>query len=143
MANHSQYGLEECLLTIRIPDDSPLVGRTLAESRLAADCGLAVLRILRGEQEVEVPNSDLTLQAGDLLVVGGRPLDIEVLKGLQGLQVERQVSVDLAALESGPMQIVEVMLSPYFGLAGRALRDLRFREKYGVSVLAIWRDQRA
>ncbi len=139
----ADYHLDERLLSIRIPDDSSLVGRTLAESRLGAAYGLAVLRILRGDQDVDIPKPDLPLQAGDLLVVGGRPLDIEVLKGLQGLQVERQVKAALAEMESGPVQIVEVMLSPYSGLAGRTLRDLRLREKYGISVLAIWRGQRA
>lgn len=139
----ADYHLDERLLSIRIPDDSSLIGRTLAESRLGAAYGLAVLRILRDDQNQDIPGSDLPLQAGDLLVVGGRPLDIEVLKGLQGLQVERQVKADLAALESGPVQIVEVMLSPYSGLAGKTLRDLRFRGKYGVSVLAVWRGQRA
>jgi di/tricarboxylate transporter len=79
----------------------------------------------------------------DLLVVGGRPLDIEVIKGLQTLKIERQASVDLQSLTSGPTQIVEVMLSPHSGLAGKSLRDLNFREKYGVSVLAIFRADRA
>jgi di/tricarboxylate transporter len=35
------------------------------------------------------------------------------------------------------------MLSPYTTLAGQTLKEMRFREKYGVSVLAIWRGDRA
>ncbi|MBN1889269.1 MAG: SLC13 family permease [Thermoflexales bacterium] len=137
------YHLEERLLSIRIPVDSPLIGHTLTESRLGAAYGLAALMIFRGKQDVFIPQSDLLLQADDLLVVGGRPLDIDVLKGLQGLHVDRQTQADLTALESGPVQIVEVMLSPQSDLAGKTLRGLRFREKYGVSVLAIWRGVRS
>lgn len=143
MKDAAGYHLEERLLSIRIPVGSALIGRTLAETRLGAAYGLAVLRILRGQQELFMPKPDLPLQAGDLLVVGGRPLDIEVLKGLQGLKVERQAKADLAALENGPTQIVEVMLPPHSGLAGKTLRNLNFREKYGISVLAVWRGERS
>ncbi|HRQ22128.1 MAG TPA: SLC13 family permease, partial [Anaerolineales bacterium] len=74
--------------------------------------------------------------------IGGRPQDIEVLKGLDGLQVDRRVDVSLEKLEEGAAQIVEVILSPYTQLAGKTLGELQFREKYGVSVLAIWRGDR-
>lgn len=143
MKDAANYRLDERLLSIRVPAGSALIGRTLAETRLGAAYGLAVLRVLRGKQELYMPSPELPLQAGDLLVVGGRPLDIEVLKGLQSLEVERQAKAELAALENGPIQIVEVMLSPHSGLAGKTLRDLNFREKYGISVLAVWRGERS
>jgi di/tricarboxylate transporter len=38
---------------------------------------------------------------------------------------------------------MEVVLSPHTTLVGRTLRDLHFREKYGLHVLAIWRQGRA
>jgi K+/H+ antiporter YhaU regulatory subunit KhtT len=76
-----------------------------------------------------MPQPQLTLQAGDLLVIGGRPQDIEVLKGLDTLQVDRRVDVNLEKLEEGSVQIVEVMLSPYTELAGKTLGELQFREK--------------
>jgi di/tricarboxylate transporter len=137
------YQLDERLLAIHIPDNSSLIGRTLAESRLGAAFGLAVLRIAHQGENWRMPKADTPLQAGDLLIVGGRPLDIEVLKGLQTLKIERGTSVDLQSLTSGPVQIVEVMLSPHSSLAGKSLRELHFREKYGVSVLAIYRGERA
>ncbi|MFO7585815.1 MAG: SLC13 family permease, partial [Anaerolineales bacterium] len=137
------YQLDDRLLSIRIPENSSLIGQTLAESRLGAAYGLAVLWIARSDQDWHLPNPSMRLQAGDSLVVGGRPLDIEVIKGLQMLQVDRHVEVDLQDLTSGPVQVVEVMLSPQTTLAGKSLREIRFREKFGVSVLAIWRGDRA
>jgi di/tricarboxylate transporter len=38
---------------------------------------------------------------------------------------------------------VEAVLSPHFKFFGKTLRELHFREKYGLSVLAIWRNGRA
>jgi di/tricarboxylate transporter len=137
------YRLEERLLFIRIPQDSALAGRSLEESRLGSAYGLAVLSIDRGEGVWQMPQPQLTLQAGDLLVIGGRPQDIEVLRGLESLQVDKHVNVEMEKLEDSSLQMVEVMLSPYTTLAGKTLTELQFREKFGVSVLAIWRGDRA
>ena len=137
------YRLDERLLSISIPEHSSLVGRTLTENRLGAAYGLTVLRIERKNGDWHLPNPSTQLQAGDVLIIGGRPLDIDVLKGLQTLQIERHVEDTLQKLTSGPVQIVEVMLSPQTTLAGKNLRELHFREKYGISVLAIWRGQRS
>lgn len=137
------FRLEDQLLFIRIPEGSALAGRSLAESRLGAAYDLAALSVARGDGEWQMPEPEFILEAGDLLIVKGRPLDIEVLKGLGALQVDRHVDVNLEQLANGSSQIVEVMLSPHTTLAGKTLAELHFREKYGVSVLAIWRGDRA
>ncbi len=139
----SKYLLDERLLSISIPENSTLEGQTLEESRLGAAYGLSVLRILRNGDDWHLPHAELRLQAGDRLIVEGRPTDIDVLRGLQSLKVERKADIDMENLGVGPIQISEVMLSPYSSLAGKNLRESRFREKYGVSVLAIWRGDRA
>lgn len=143
MNEAQDYHLEERLLTIRIPEGSSLAGRTLEESRLGAAYGLSALSIRQGNGDWQIPEPASILQEHDLLVVGGRPQDIEVLKGLSALQIDRQVDVSLDKLQIGPMQIVEVMLPPYTSLNGKTLTELRFREKYGISVLAIWHGDRA
>lgn len=139
----SDYLLDERLLSLQIPDESALVGLSLTESRLGAAYGITVLRILRNGDDWHLPKPDLVLEAGDVLIVEGRPLDIEALRGLQSLEVERHVEIDLQELTSGPVQMVEVMLSPYSTLAGKNLVESHFREKYHVTVLAIWRGSRA
>ena len=146
----TDYMLDEVLLSLKIPAESALVGKTLVESRLGAAYGITVLRIMHnGEtwdpsgKDWHLPSPDMRIEAGDVLIVEGYPLDIEALKGLQSLEVERKAEVDLEELTSGPVQMVEVMLSPYSSLAGKNLRDSHFREKYHVSVLAIWRGERA
>lgn len=137
------YGMEERLLCVRIPEGSALAGRTIEKARLATTYGITALTILREGQERFMPEPSTTLQEQDLLLVGGRPTDIEVLRGLEKLMVDQNVQVDLKQLEDGPLSVVEVMLSPYTTLAGKTLRDLRMRERFGVSVLAIWRGARS
>jgi di/tricarboxylate transporter len=53
---------------------------------------------------------------------------------------KRPSDKELAALETDDVGLVEAMLSPHTTLAGKTLRELHFREKYGLTVLAIWRE---
>jgi len=138
-----EYSLDERLLYLRIPEKSPLDGSTLEDMRLAPAYGISVLNIIRGDQEFLMPEPDTHLKENDLLIVEGRPVDIDILRGHQTLKIERNPEVDLKDLETDSLSVVEVMLSPHTTLTGKTLRQLNFREKFGVSVLAIWRGDRA
>jgi di/tricarboxylate transporter len=130
------------MLCISLPQNSSLTGGSLSESRLGEAYGLSVLGIER-DGRCFLPDPSIELHDGDILIASGRPLDIDVVQGLQNMQVERQVQQNLKGLTDGPVQIVEVMLSPRGSLAGKTLRSLNFRHRYGVSVLAIWRGERS
>ena len=133
------YNLHEHLMLMQIPSGSVLVGQSLRASRLGAVLGSRVLGILRSGQPIIMPEPDETLQAEDRLVVEGRRSDLEVLKGLEELQVDRRIDADFYDLLSGELGVMEVILSPHSSLSGLTLRQLNFREKYGLNILAIWR----
>lgn len=139
----NEYHLDEFLLFVSIPKGSALAGVTLEEARLGAAYGITVINIIRAGDEWRLPNPTMKIEEGDKLVVSGHPVDIEVVRGLQSIKIQPNIHVDLDSLEEGPLSIVEVMLSPYTRLAGKTLRELHFREKYGISVLAIWRGDRS
>ncbi|MBK9164440.1 MAG: SLC13 family permease [Acidobacteria bacterium] len=139
----AKYDLDDLLLIISIPEGSTLAGRTLKESRLGTAFGLAAYAVKHSGGTWEMTGPEDTLETNDLLLVGGRPRTIEVLKGLDKLEIVRNVNVKRYKLEIGSLKMVEVILSPYTSLAGKTLADLKFRDKYGVSVLAIWRGERA
>lgn len=137
------YQLEERLLLIGIPEESSLVGKSLADSKLADVFRLSVLSIVRDGKTQLMPNPEKILKAGDKLMVEGRLQDVQVLRALQNLQVEASDAPVLSELESEEVGLVEVVISPHSNLDGKNLRELNFREKFGLSVLAIWRGGRA
>jgi di/tricarboxylate transporter len=137
------YRLHERLIALRVPQDSILAGRTLTESRLGDAFGLTVLGIVRDGATRLIPASQEQLQAGDTLLVKGQSEALLTLRGLQDLEIEQQAPPGLAELESEQVGLAEVVLSPHTTLAGKTLRELHFREKYGLSVLAIWHEGRA
>ncbi|MFO7555272.1 MAG: SLC13 family permease [Desulfobacterales bacterium] len=127
------------LLAVRVPPGSVLTDRDLVESRLGNVFGLTVVGIVRGEEVLCMPSPHETIQAGDLLVLQGSPRDLEVLEGLQELEIAEQTSNLTAELESQQIGVTEVLLSPRCTLVGQTLANLLFRDHYGISVLAIWR----
>jgi len=140
--NASVYQLRERLLAIRIPADSILVGKNLSQSRFRMAYGFTVLEIMRDGERLPAPAPTEILKAGDILLVQGSPETFATLQGLRALQLEQTKPEALAKLESERSGLFETALAPRSKLAGKTPRELHFRQKYGVAILAIWREGR-
>lgn len=137
------YRLQERLTALCIPQESMLVGRTLADSRLGDAFGLTVLCITRNGITKLMPGPEEPLKVNDTILVKGKPEALLALRGLQDLEIDDYIPPDVGELESDRVGMMEVVLSPHTTLAGQTLRQIHFREKYGLSVIAIWREGRA
>ena len=87
-----------------------------------------------------MPDPDTELEGGDVLLLRGRFEDLKILEALQELTVGDNRPLDLSRLESDTVGLAEASLSPRTTFAGRTIKELDFRENYGVSILAIWRN---
>jgi len=137
------YKLSERLLTASIPDDSALIGKTIIGCRLGDAFGLSILGIEREGEIILMPSTQEKLQRGDTLLLKGRKRDLLMIQGLQNLEIETGSQPDLVDLQSERTGLAEVILAPHSTLEGKTLRELNFRTKYGLNVLAIWRQGRA
>ena len=137
------YKLHERLHLIGVPAGSNLDGKSLAQSKLADAFDLSVLGVVRDGQTNLVPDPHAALQAGDKLLVEGKLQDVDMMRGLQALHYDDDNEPNLAALESEQVGLVEAVLAPHSEMEGTNLRQMNFREKYGISVLAIYRGGRA
>jgi len=136
------YRLQERLFTVRILRDSPLVGMTIAESPLGKALGLNILSTIRQGRKRPAPAKDEVLLADDLLLVEGRAEEIADAQQPKGLEVEHEVGWEIQDLESEEVGVVEVVLAPHSSLAGKTLEGIDFRDKFGLTVVAIWREGR-
>ena len=132
------YGLHQ----LRIPESSKLVGMNLSTSRLGDAVDVQILSILRRDGTALVPESVDRFEPEDRLLVWGTAdmISILLMQGLKGIFVkDSDERTDPSMLENSQVGMVEVMLSPHSVLSGQSLQDMNFREKYGLTVLAIWR----
>jgi di/tricarboxylate transporter len=137
------YRLQESVFVIRIPRKSELGGKSLAQSRIGDAFDFRLLATFRENTLQLMPEPDELLLGGDLLLMQGRPEDLDELRGLQELEIGSAVSPQLSTYESDRLALLEATLAPQSQLAGSAINDINFREKYGLELVAIWRSGRA
>ena len=132
------------LTDVLIPEQSELIGQSLHNSRLQRRFDVDVLELHRGQDSFSAPLADLPLQAGDRLLLRCNR------DNLLRLQQEHTVTLapigeqeedlrELAGETTSPQRVVEVLLPNGSTLAGASVRDMRFRQRYNATLLAVRR----
>ena len=135
-----RYQTDERMFVVRVPRDSDLVSETLQKSRLADVFDFRVLAVFRDGELRLMPRGDEVLEGGDLLLIEGQQSDLDVLRGLQDLDIDTKVpEANLGAFESERLTLMDATLDPRSSLAGRTVGELNFRERYGIELAGIER----
>ncbi len=137
------YRLQERLFVVRVPRDSQLGGQTLARSRLGDAFDFRLLATFRDGELRIMPPPEEAILGGDLLLIQGRPEDLDVLRGLQDLRIEERVSPNLNIFESDRLATLEATLPPQSPLAGKTVAEINFHDRYGLELVAVWRSGKA
>ncbi len=135
-----QYKADERMFVVRLPQFSELDDVTLKKSRLADVFDFRVVSIFRDGQLHVMPRGDELLSGGDLLLIEGQPEDLDVLRGLQELEVDKSVVPSLGAFKSERLTLMDATLDPRSRLAGKTVGELNFRERYDIELAGIWRE---
>jgi di/tricarboxylate transporter len=94
---------------------------------------------MRDHKMMLMPVANETIMTGDQLLVRVNPETIATLESLHELIIETDTHPTYEDMESETIGLLEVAISPQSSLPGKTLREIHFRERYGLSVLAIWR----
>jgi di/tricarboxylate transporter len=132
-----QYHIREYVSELLVLPDSSLVGKTLGEAKLNTDLDLHILGIARSGQTIASPDPSERIQRRDSLLVEGTIDDILRVKEEIGLEIKPDFMLHDAMLESGSVELFEVMVMRDSRLVGRTLKGVRFRQTYDLTVLAI------
>ncbi len=128
---------------VLIPEGSELIGKSLHNSRLQRRFDVDVLELHRGDQSFTAPFADLQLLAGDRLLLRCQRQDLLRLQQEQTVTLApiSDSEADIAELNSvkSTQRLVEVLLPGGSSLDGSSVRDLRFRQRYNATLLAVRR----
>lgn len=133
------YHLGENLFRARVPENSFLIGKSLSESTLREDFGVSVVAIERKNKKLFALSPETEIKRNDTLILEGDEEDFrqrDVKPYMEFLPATEWKESDL---ESKAVEVVEAMLAPRSRLIGETLRSTHFRERFGMSVLALWR----
>lgn len=137
----SEYRLRDFLTELRVEANSPLIGKTIADSGLGEQYDMTVMGVLQSGELRLGFLPDTHMQAGDILLAkGDSDTILSVLDKIGTSIVSGQVLTfnDLRSSESTVAEIVVSQLAP---LMGKTLKDVKFRGRYDLNVLAIWREE--
>lgn len=137
------YDLQEYLSEVVVTSASSLVGQTLRQSKIQRKFDLDVLELVRNKIHLPQPVADKILKPGDILIIRSTREDLLKIRTEKGLEILPDVKFRTESLEtvlsSGEEKIAEVLILSNSRLIGTTLKDLRFRQRYNATVLAIRR----
>ncbi len=134
-----EESLRAYLADLTVSPGSPLAGNTLRDSGLGRDYGLTVVAVRRGNQTFYAPGPEFVVQPDDTLAVEGQTERILAGKSTLGVISKSEQKLRAEPGDDGDVRLIEAVVLPGSPLLGRTLKEGRFRERYGVSVLALHR----
>jgi di/tricarboxylate transporter len=136
------YRLGERLFRARIPAQSKLIDQPLGRSGIRESFGLTVLAIERNGNTLLQPSPEASFEQGDVVLFQGNLEEFRRKDQEPYLEILPARDWREQDLESPSVVVTEVVLSPRSRLINQTLREAHFRDKFGMTVLAIWREGR-
>ncbi len=135
------YNIREYLSEIIVTDGSGLIGQKVFQSDLAK-LEFQIIGMVRGEKNF-MPDRNTVIRAQDVLMVEGKVEELMKVKSTAGIEIKPEFKLDDPALQTEDIKIVEVLINPRSDLIGRSLKDTSFRQRFGLTVLALYRHGRS
>ncbi|MFN8482997.1 MAG: SLC13 family permease [Anaerolineae bacterium] len=156
------YNLQSRLFVLEVAQGIGAGGRRLRDVGLGERFSVSVLRVerqgpetsplgmarlremrqtLRDTDELDMPNAATMVQAGDLLIVKGRPERVQQAAAELGWSLHdlRDDESLVDVLVSQEVGVAEVLIAPRSDYAGRSLAQSDIAHKFGVQVLSLLR----
>lgn len=128
----------EYLTEAYIQANSSLVGSSLGSTGLLRR-GIRVLEIIRHEVALREDLRDVALEAGDRLVLSCRPSGFAHARSQAGLDLLSESDLGLETISAHEGKIVEGVIGPRSSIVGQTVRELNFRQRFRMIILAIHR----
>jgi di/tricarboxylate transporter len=118
-----------------IPEGSDLIGDSVLEVELFSRSDMTVIDVIRGDFSLRRNLRDVTLEAGDRVVIRSSVSEVIGLREDQSVITPGQID----PIGQKQTLTVEALISPGCRLIGKVLGDVRLRRRYGVYPLGLHR----
>ncbi len=132
------YNLRDYLTELKVLSVSSLIGKTILDTRLGEEYDLTVTGLMRNGHAYPGVLPNAHIQANDILLVKGSITKILEVQDRIGIRIDPHIRLSELDLKSSEASIIEVVISQLADFAGKTLKQVDFRAKYGLTVLAIW-----
>lgn len=131
------FNLQEYITEVVLLENSLSIGKAIKDTPLVKDIDIAIIEIARKDETISLPKPDEILRAGDVLRVR---CDLEKFKKIQkreGVAFKSEYKWRDEDIETEEAKLVEAVIAPNSEFINKSLQDLKFRETFGATVLAL------
>jgi len=119
--------------------DSELDGKLFPETSLAKMKKARVLEVLRDGRRLRRPLNEIVFEAGDEIVFKGALEGVMDVSQTEGIDVRGNDSSGLEGIRTESALLMEGIIGPESTMTGKSLKELNFRQRFGVLILAVHR----
>lgn len=131
------YNLKSNLSEIMVRPESPFAEKTIQAGDWRNKVGMTIIGIIRNGQTHLAPKRSDYIHAGDRLIIQGQ---VDPAKIIEYSLVSVIGSRTAPEVVNQVIKLAEVIIPPHSTITGKSLRELEFRERYHLTVVAIWRE---
>ena len=118
---------------------SPAIGKTLVEAGLTPAKGIRVNEIVRHGVALYIEPEKIQLKAGDRIILACRPQGIAVTRGVDGIDLISELGLGLEQIAAHEGSLVEAVVNPHSTIVGHNVREVNFRQRFRMIVIAVHR----
>lgn len=135
------YGIDYDLFEVRVPKNSPLVGKSLDD--IEHNERIRVVAVLRGSDDLRIgPGGmarDVGIEAGSILGILASLENTRKFVEHYGLELRDNLETFAESLAATRAGIAEVVIPPGSRLIGKSAHDIWMRKTYGIAMVAMHR----
>jgi len=136
------FDIENYVAEVRVPEDSPAVGKTVAEIETESQDTAVVVGLIRNRRRMYASASRETIRADDILIVEAGPEGLDKFVSTMKLELAGSEEDRADSLRTRDTTLIEAVVTPRSRLIGRIAGDLHLRTRYGINLLAVSREGR-
>lgn len=130
---------KEFLTQAVVSEGSPLEGKVFPETRLSKLRGLRIIEIIRGVERLKTALNETVFEAGDSIVFKTQAGGVMDLADEEGIRLGAENNLGLKEVKTESAILMEGIIGPTSTLIGHSLKELNFRQRFGVIILAVHR----
>jgi len=132
--DNKQYLTEAVLVA-----GSPLIGKKLADTAFANQPKVRIIEVIRAGAPLFTPLNQIVLERGDRLRLSMELASMVDLQSQAGVEILPKAKFGVEVVGAEKAAVVECVVGPHSSLIGHSIRQMNFRRRYGVLVLAVHR----
>ena len=135
------YGITGEVFELLVPNDSPIIGLTIGDLEDEVGYDERIIAISSEGSIIVEPKRSIEIEANSDIAIMGRRSQIAAEAKLYNLELKDGLHVFQEAFNPTSSGIAEVVVPPSSQAIGKSLQKLGCRRNFGVTPLAIYRDE--